>query len=119
MSIPFGTYTKAMRTGGFLAVFANASAGTMESRKGSATAVPTPLKKVLRSSALRVMIIAFSPLGLVSRAFVGQVGNLRRIGNPPAFSCRHFFRPARLERKTLHDFVNQRLKAIFGCCQLL
>ena len=55
MSMPFGTYRKARRTGGFAGA---ANAGTIESRKGSATAAPMPLRNVLRGRALPVMIIA-------------------------------------------------------------
>ena len=58
MSMPFGTYRKARRTG---ALAGAANAGTIESRKGSATAAPTPLRNVLRGRDLPVMIIA-SPL---------------------------------------------------------
>ena len=59
MMTPFGTYTNAMRTGGLGVVAARASAGTMESRKGRATAAPTPLRKVPAATALRVMIIGW------------------------------------------------------------
>src|SRR5687768_11644037 len=54
MSMPFGTYMKARRTG---ALGAAANAGTIESRNGSATVAPTPFRKVLRGRDLPVTII--------------------------------------------------------------
>src|SRR5258708_37744078 len=56
--MPLGTYTKPMRTGAFTAA---PNAGVMASRKGSATAVPTPLRKLLRASALPVIILSLPP----------------------------------------------------------
>ena len=56
MMMPLGTYTIAMRTG---ALGAADMAGAMASRNGSATAAPTPCKKVLRPSALRSMGVIF------------------------------------------------------------
>src|SRR5262245_5349534 len=58
MSMPFGTYMKARRTGGFGAA---ANAGTIESRNGRATVAPTPFRKVLRGTALPVMIMEPAP----------------------------------------------------------
>jgi hypothetical protein len=56
---PIGTNTAPKRRGGFAAVFAVAvSAGTMASRKGSASAVPTPRRNVRRGNDSFVMNIA-------------------------------------------------------------
>src|SRR5262245_55831571 len=59
--MPFGTYTKPIRTGDF-AVLAE-RAGVIASRYGSATAAPKPLKNVLRGSAL-CRIISVQPPSL-------------------------------------------------------
>ena len=83
MSMPFGTYRKARRIGGLAAA---AKAGTMESRKGSATAAPTPFRNVLRGRDLPVMIIACHPVrrptvsytGTGSRRTYRKVGRARR-----------------------------------------
>src|ERR1035438_5946032 len=53
--MPLGTYTKAIRTGAFERVAA--SAGTMASRKGSATAVPMPRRNVRRGKDFLVIIV--------------------------------------------------------------
>jgi hypothetical protein len=58
MSMPLGTYRKARRTGDFGAA---ANAGTIESRNGRATVAPTPFRKVLRGTALPVMIMEPPP----------------------------------------------------------
>jgi len=54
-------YTKAMRTVGFIAGPASARAGTMASRNGSATGVPTPRRKVRLAGDWRVIIIVRWP----------------------------------------------------------
>jgi hypothetical protein len=45
--MPLGTYINTMRNGGFDSS-ARANAGIIASKKGSAIAVPAPLKNVLR-----------------------------------------------------------------------
>ena len=61
MTIPFGTYTKARRTGAFvIARLAAARAGNIASSIGNAMAVPIPLRNVRLGMCLRVMIMALS-----------------------------------------------------------
>jgi hypothetical protein len=45
MTIPFGTYTKAVRMGALASVVALAKAGTMASNMGSPIATPNPFQK--------------------------------------------------------------------------
>src|SRR5215218_8567984 len=77
MSMPFGTYRKARRTGAFGAA---ANAGTIESRNGSATVAPTPLRKVLRGSDLPVTIMRPSLIGSLSYRKTGSRGLLSCVG---------------------------------------
>src|SRR5436190_4197867 len=61
MSMPFGTYTNAMRTGALPGSLLAAIAGAIASRKGRAMLVPMPRRKVRLASALPVIIIAKLP----------------------------------------------------------
>jgi hypothetical protein len=60
MMMPLGTYTNAMRTGGFVVV-AEASAGTIASRNGSATAVPMPRRNVRLGRDFLVIMVELAP----------------------------------------------------------
>src|SRR5580658_1045972 len=60
MMMPLGTYTKAMRTGGFELRVA-ASAGAIASRNGSATAVPRPRRNVRLGRNFLVIIVELAP----------------------------------------------------------
>jgi len=88
--------TKAMRTGGFLAVLANARPAPWNRGREALPPCRCLSKNVLRSSAL-----------------AGDDHCNFSLADVKAFSGRRD-----LEREALHNFVDQCLKAVFGCRQL-
>src|SRR5690348_16591562 len=66
VSIPFGTYRNARRTGGFAEA---ASAGDIASSQGSAKAAPAPRKKVRRGKNFRLKGMGIERQGAEAKPF--------------------------------------------------